>query len=114
MKKNSNLLMILILTMLSLVFAMRGNLLAADAETNFKWLCVQCHGVKGQGDGVNVTKDLPVSPRNLTDKKDMDTFSDDQMFNTLTKGGPANNLSSFMPPFVIPSRVVHLGDFGPG
>ena len=40
-----------------------------SAQENFRWYCIQCHGPKGDGKGVNNTKKLPVSPRNLTDGK---------------------------------------------
>ena len=73
--------------------------LAADALTNYNWYCAQCHGEGGKGDGPNAGKDLPVAPRNLTKKEEMVKFSEEMIFNTLTKGGPANNLSSLMPPF---------------
>ncbi|HJN01532.1 MAG: cytochrome c [Nitrospinota bacterium] len=73
--------------------------LAEDALTNYNWYCAQCHGEGGEGDGPNAGKDLPVAPRNLTKKEEMVKFSEEMIFNTLTKGGPANNLSTLMPPF---------------
>lgn len=72
---------------------------AADAKTNFQHYCAQCHGPEGKGDGINATPDLPVTPRNLTDGSDMGSFTDEQVFNTLTKGGIANDLSTIMPPW---------------
>ncbi len=71
----------------------------ASAEAHFRWFCVQCHGPKGDGKGVNNTKKLPVSPRDLTDGRDMAQFSDADMVRTITRGGAANDLSPIMPPW---------------
>ena len=70
-----------------------------SAQENFRWYCIQCHGPKGDGKGVNNTKKLPVSPRNLTDGKDMAQFSDEDMVRTITRGGAASDLSPIMPPW---------------
>jgi mono/diheme cytochrome c family protein len=72
---------------------------AASAKVNFEHYCAQCHGTDGKGKGINATKELPVAPRNLTDPLDLGTFTDDQIFNTLAKGGAANDLSPIMPPW---------------
>ena len=71
----------------------------ASAKQNFEHYCAQCHGVDGKGKGVNATKDLPVAPRDLTNSSDLGSFTDDQITNTLTKGGAANELSPIMPPW---------------
>ena len=71
----------------------------ASAEEHFRWFCIQCHGPKGDGKGVNNTKKLPVSPRDLTDGKDMAQFSDADMVRTITRGGAASDLSPIMPPW---------------
>ena len=63
----------------------------------FNWHCSQCHGALGNGKGVNNNIRLPVSPRNLTDGKDMSQFSNADMIRTITKGGPSNDLSPIMP-----------------
>ncbi|MFL2931612.1 MAG: c-type cytochrome [bacterium] len=63
----------------------------------FNWHCSQCHGSLGNGKGVNNNSRLPVSPRNLTDGKDMSQFSNADMIRTITKGGPSNDLSPIMP-----------------
>lgn len=70
-----------------------------SAQENFRWYCIQCHGPKGDGKGVNNTKKLPVNPRNLTDGKDMAQFSDQDMVRTITHGGGASDLSPIMPPW---------------
>lgn len=73
--------------------------LAASAEENFKWYCAQCHGPDGAGDGVNVVREMPVGPMNLTKAKEMKKFTNEQITNTLTHGGPINNLDALMPPW---------------
>lgn len=73
------------------------HLWGATAEENFRHYCAQCHGTDGKGKGINATPDLPVAPKNLTDASDLGTFTDDQIINTLTKGGPVNELSEIMP-----------------
>ena len=70
-----------------------------NAQENFRWYCIQCHGPTGDGKGVNNTRKLPVSPRNLTDGKDMAQFSDEDMMRTITHGGGASDLSPIMPPW---------------
>ncbi len=73
---------------------------AASAEENFGWYCVQCHGAKGAGDGVNSTvKELPVGPMNLSKAKEIKKFTDEDIFKTITHGGPVNRLESLMPPW---------------
>ena len=74
---------------------------APKAAENFTWYCVQCHGPRGDGTGINNSRSakLPVSPRNLTDGKDMAQFSNADMERTITRGGGASDLSAIMPPW---------------
>jgi cytochrome c oxidase cbb3-type subunit 3 len=72
---------------------------AAEVEQVFKFYCAQCHGLTGKGDGPNVTKDFPVSPRNFTNAKEMDKLSDADLKNTILDGGPAVSKSPMMPPW---------------
>ena len=72
---------------------------AAGAEENYKFYCSQCHGFTGKGDGINVTKDMAVTPRNHTDGKVMSELSDTDIENAIKDGGPANSKSPLMPPF---------------
>ena len=53
---------------------------ASGAEQVYKFYCAQCHGLTGKGDGPNVTKDFPVSPRNFANAKEMDKLSDADHF----------------------------------
>lgn len=65
----------------------------------FQFLCAQCHGVRGDGKGPNATPSFEARPADLTDPVYMAKFTDAQIVRTLTFGGPANDLSSLMPPW---------------
>jgi len=72
---------------------------AAETEKVFKFYCAQCHGLGGKGDGPNVTKDFPVSPRNFTNAKEMNKLSDADLKNVIMDGGPSVSKSAMMPPW---------------
>jgi cytochrome c oxidase cbb3-type subunit 3 len=72
---------------------------AAEPEKVFKFYCAQCHGAEGKGDGPNVTKDFPVSPRDFTNAKEMNKLSDADLKNVILDGGPAVSKSPLMPPW---------------
>ena len=72
---------------------------AAEIEQVFKFYCAQCHGPGGKGDGPNVTKDFPVSPRNFTSAKEMDKLTDADIKNVILDGGPVASKSPMMPPW---------------
>lgn len=72
---------------------------AAEVEQTFKFYCAQCHGLTGKGDGPNVSKDFPVSPRNFTNAAEMNKLSDADIKNVVLDGGPAASKSPMMPPW---------------
>lgn len=72
---------------------------ADETEEVFSFYCAQCHGPKGAGDGPNVTKDFPVSPRNFTNAEEMNKLSDADLKNVIMDGGPAASKSPMMPPW---------------
>ena len=72
---------------------------AADAEKMFKFYCAQCHGLGGKGDGPNVTKEFPVSPRNFTSAEEMNKLTDADIKNVVLDGGPVASKSPMMPPW---------------
>lgn len=85
-------------TCLFLVFA--GSSSAKPSGTGeelYQHYCAQCHGVKGDGKGVNATEDLPTAPKDFTSEKTLPVFSDKQIVNTIIHGGPAEQLSFIMP-----------------
>jgi len=73
--------------------------LAADTEAVFKFYCAQCHGLTGKGDGPNVTKDFPVSPRNFTNADEMNKLTNADLKNVILDGGPSVSKSPMMPPW---------------
>ncbi len=72
---------------------------AAETEQVFQFYCSQCHGLEGKGDGPNVTKDFPVSPRNFTNAEEMNKLTDADIRNVVLDGGPAASKSPMMPPW---------------
>ncbi len=75
---------------------------AASAQEIYEWYCVQCHGSKGMGNGIN-SKFLPVKPKDHTDKTDpkkyMRNLKDKEIFATIKNGGAARDKSELMPPW---------------
>lgn len=72
---------------------------ASETEKVYNFYCAQCHGLTGKGDGPNVTKDFPVSPRNFTAAKEMNKLSDADLKNVIMDGGPSVSKSPMMPPW---------------
>ena len=72
---------------------------AADGKQVYDFYCAQCHGEKGDGKGVNVTKDFSTDPRNFTNTADMEKRSDDDIRTVIRDGGPAISKSPLMPPW---------------
>jgi len=69
-----------------------------SAEDNYRTYCTQCHGMKGNGKGVNV-RDMSVQPRDHSDTKAMSSRSDDDLFKVVKEGGLAIDKSVIMPPW---------------
>ncbi|MDH3973695.1 MAG: cytochrome c [Deltaproteobacteria bacterium] len=72
---------------------------AAGGKELYSFYCAQCHGVGGKGDGPNVTKDMPVTPRNFTNAAEMNKLSNADLKNVIIDGGPALSKSPMMPPW---------------
>lgn len=68
----------------------------AKIEKVYNTYCVQCHGLKRDGTGVNVPA-LSVKPRDHTDAKGMGDIPDDEISNAIKNGGLAVNKSVLMP-----------------
>lgn len=58
--------------------------------------CIQCHGVTGDGKGVNAAH-MAVMPRDHTDTKEMSARTDEELFKVIQAGGKAINKSVLMP-----------------
>lgn len=85
-----------ILTAGLLVFA--DSAFAEKSADNYNLYCVQCHGTKGTGRGVNAPA-LAVQPRNHTSAKDMGALTDDSVFKAIKFGGVSVGKSTQMPPW---------------
>jgi len=69
---------------------------AEEAYLNYKQYCMQCHGMHGKGDGVNVPA-MNVLPRDHSDNKYMMTRTNTEIYKAIKFGGPAVNKSVKMP-----------------
>lgn len=58
--------------------------------------CVQCHGLKRTGTGINLPG-LATKPRDHTDRKSMGDTPDDELFKAIKEGGLSVNKSVLMP-----------------
>ncbi|MEN8129552.1 MAG: c-type cytochrome [Pseudomonadota bacterium] len=70
---------------------------AATALENYDHYCAQCHGAEGKGDGINATDEMPVSPRNHTDPKEMGKLTSEDVYFAIKDGGKSVGKSSLMP-----------------
>jgi len=71
---------------------------AETAADNYRTYCMQCHGMEGNGMGVNI-QDMSVQPRDHTDAKSMGGRTDAEIFKVIKEGGLAINKSALMPPW---------------
>ena len=69
----------IILISCSLLVTLIPNVQAESAKDNYQTYCVQCHGLKGNGKGINVA-DMSTQPRDHTDAKEMATRTDQELF----------------------------------
>lgn len=65
-------------------------------DTLYKIYCTQCHGVNGDGKGVNAAA-MSVAPRDHTDTKEMSARTDAELFKVIQQGGKSINKSILMP-----------------
>lgn len=70
--------------------------LAADGRQLYEVYCTQCHGVSGDGNGVNAAQ-LSVQPRSHIDREEMSARTDEELFRVIQEGGAAINKSVLMP-----------------
>lgn len=69
---------------------------AKRGETLYQVYCTQCHGVTGNGKGVNAAH-IAVMPRDHTDTKEMSARTDEELFKVVKHGGKSINKSVLMP-----------------
>ncbi len=65
-------------------------------EQVYQVYCVQCHGLKRNGTGINLPA-LSVRPRDHTDAQAMGATPDEELFKAIRNGGLAVNKSILMP-----------------
>ncbi len=71
-----------------------------DAEENYRLYCVQCHGSRGNGRGINDTVGgLSVSPKNHVYAEEMSQLGDEELGMAIAEGGDAVQKSGLMPPW---------------
>jgi len=80
----------------ALMFVAAPASFAEEAYLNYKSYCMQCHGMHGKGDGVNVPA-MNVRPRDHSDNQYMMTRSNTEIYKAIKDGGPAINKSVKMP-----------------
>jgi len=82
------------------VFVSREAAGGSDAEKNYRLYCVQCHGSRGNGRGINDTAGgLSVSPKNHVYAEEMSKLSDEELGTAIAEGGDAVQKSGLMPPW---------------
>ena len=69
----------------------------AEAQKVFGTLCSSCHGTTGKGDGPAASA-LNPKPRNYTDTAWQKSVTDQQIADTIVKGGAKVGKSNLMPP----------------
>lgn len=73
--------------------------LAGDAGHGrdlYEIYCTQCHGINGDGGGLNV-RDMSVQPRDHTDPVEMGARTDEELVKVIRHGGKAIDKSVLMP-----------------
>jgi cytochrome c oxidase cbb3-type subunit 3 len=71
---------------------------ADSAEQTYRLYCTQCHGTRGNGQGINQTADgLAVSPRDHTNAQEMRKLGDQELRLAIAEGGDAVQKSELMP-----------------
>lgn len=88
----------LAITMIALLALNTAAIAKEKAQDNYRTYCWQCHGMNGNGNGLNV-RDMSVQPRDHTDSKSMSTRSDDDLFKVIKEGGQSMSKSVLMPPW---------------
>jgi len=68
----------------------------SSGEMLYQVYCVQCHGLEGDGYGINVV-DMEVLPKDHTDTEEMKARTDDDLFKAIKHGGKAVDKSVLMP-----------------
>jgi mono/diheme cytochrome c family protein len=75
----------------------------------YRILCSQCHGVRGNGKGINAPS-LFVSPRDHSSFDEMSALTDERIFAAIKRGGASVGKSTLMPSWggVLSDDDIHL------
>ncbi len=82
----------------AIMFVASPALHAEEAYLNYKTYCMQCHGMHGKGDGVNVPA-MNILPRDHSDNAYMMKRTNTEIYKVIKFGGPVINKSVKMPPW---------------
>lgn len=88
--------LLLLASVLGAPFALAAKDGAPSGSDLYHVYCSQCHGLEGDGFGVN-SYDLDVAPRDHTDTEEMLARTDEELFKAIKFGGKAVNKSVLMP-----------------
>lgn len=69
---------------------------ADEGEQLYGLFCTQCHGINGNGKGVNAAY-MSVQPRSHIDREEMMTRSDEELYKVIEQGGKSIDKSNLMP-----------------
>ena len=84
---------------------------AAKGKPIYDMYCFTCHGTTGKGDGIAAAA-LNPKPRDFTDKKIMDTISNEAMIKVIQLGGAALGKSPMMTPWGAVLKEDQIKDVG--
>jgi len=89
---------IIILTLVLSLSGLTSVTFAETVEDNYRLYCSQCHGLKGNGEGID-KPEMAVGPRDHTSAEEMSKLKDSDMYIAIAQGGTAVSKSAFMPPW---------------
>lgn len=83
-------------TFLVLLAFLTSGAAASDGAALYRNYCSQCHGIEGDGNGINAPH-MSVVPRDHTNLSEMRNRSDADLYKVVAEGGSSMNQSILMP-----------------
>jgi cytochrome c oxidase cbb3-type subunit III len=83
-------------TILLLLIVAASSAAAGEGKPLYERYCVQCHGLNGNGKGIN-SPYMSVAPRDHTNRTEMSGRTDEELFRVIRNGGASINQSVLMP-----------------
>lgn len=96
MKKRSAL--IVTFTLIIGISLLTSNSFAETAENNYLLYCSQCHGLTGNGEGID-RPSMAVAPKVHSSAVEMAKLKDSDIHTAIAQGGAAVTKSALMPPW---------------